>query len=50
MEDNNKYKRFKSHCLCGCEAHCNHSCQDCDDCTECECATCLAREENKGRD
>lgn len=43
MDDFESYKRFtsKTHCKCGCYAHCGHSCMtdDCE-CTDCQCTEC----------
>jgi hypothetical protein len=45
IDDNDAYFRLKPKCLCGCTAHCSHSCMtdDCD-CTECECPSCKETE------
>ena len=38
MENENKKITYK--CVCGCERHCGHSCQDCENCPDCECKLC----------
>jgi len=42
MDDYENYKRYtQMKCLCGCPAHCGHSCQDCENCPDCECEICV---------
>jgi hypothetical protein len=48
MDDFENYKRFTRKCKCGCEAHCNHSCQDCEHCPDCECPECIEVDNTRG--
>jgi len=44
MDQNDNYQRLQTHCGCGCNKHCDHSCMtDGCDCTECTCLDCRGK-------